>query len=87
MPEVRMYCTHICPYCTRAERLLHKKGVEVQKIYVDDDDSGELMREMMRITQRRTVPQIFIGAHHVGGFDDLAELDMEGELDPLLQQS
>jgi glutaredoxin 3 len=83
MPEIRMYCTHICPYCTRAERLLHNKGVQVQKIYVDH--APELLQEMMRITGRRTVPQIFIGERHVGGFDDLAELDMEGELDPLLQ--
>jgi len=78
-----MYCTHICPYCTRAERLLHKKGVEARKIYVDQ--APELMQEMMRITGRRTVPQIFIGERHIGGFDDLAELDMEGKLDPLLQ--
>ncbi len=84
MPEVRMYCTRICPYCVRAERLLDKKGVEVEKIYVDHQP--ELMRHMMEITGRRTVPQIFIGERHVGGFDDLAELDMEGELDSLLSE-
>jgi glutaredoxin 3 len=66
-----------------AERLLNKKGVtQIEKIRVDLDAS--LMQEMMQITGRRTVPQIFIGEHHVGGFDDLSALDAGGELDPLL---
>jgi glutaredoxin 3 len=83
MPQVKIYTTAVCPYCQRAEMLLRKKGVtELEKIRVDLDPQRR--EEMMRITGRRTVPQIFIGSHHVGGFDDLAELDAEGRLDPLL---
>jgi glutaredoxin 3 len=83
MPQVKMYTTAVCPYCQRAEMLLRKKGVtELEKIRVDLDPLRR--EEMMRLTGRRTVPQIFIGSHHVGGFDDLAELDAEGRLDPLL---
>ncbi len=83
MPHVRMYCTAVCPYCQMAERLLNKKGVsEIEKIRVDLDPARR--EEMMRITGRRTVPQIFIGEKHVGGFDDLSALDAGGELDPLL---
>lgn len=84
--QVRMYSTHICPYCMRAESLLKQRGVdaiEIEKIFVDGNP--ELMQEMTRITGRRTVPQIFIGDRHVGGYDDLVELDMEGGLLPLLQ--
>jgi glutaredoxin 3 len=66
-----------------AERLLNKKGVtQIEKIRVDLD--AALMQEMMQITGRRTVPQIFIGERHVGGFDDISALDAGGELDPLL---
>jgi glutaredoxin 3 len=65
-----------------AERLLTKKNVQIDKIYVDD--APEQREEMMRITQRRTVPQIFIGDRHVGGYTDLAALDQSGELDTLL---
>jgi len=84
MPIVRMYSTQICPYCVRAERLLNKKGVEIiEKILVDKNPTE--MKKMMEITGRRTVPQIFIGDKHIGGFDDLTELDMEGGLEPLLQ--
>lgn len=83
MPTVKMYCTAVCPYCSMAERLLNKKGVtQIEKIRVDLDPA--LMQEMMQITGRRTVPQIYIGEHHVGGFDDLSALDAGGELDPLL---
>ena len=78
-----MYCTQTCPYCNRAEMLLNKKGVQVKKIFVDNNI--EKMTNMIEITGRRTVPQIFIGEFHVGGFDDLAELDIEGKLDSLLQ--
>ncbi|HEC84581.1 MAG TPA: glutaredoxin 3 [Thioploca sp.] len=84
MPIVRMYSTPICPYCMRAERLLNKKGVQVHKILVNLNPQE--MTKMIEITGRRTVPQIFIGDRHVGGFDDLVELDLEGELDSLLQQ-
>jgi len=84
MPHVRMYSTRICPYCMRAERLLNKKGVQVDKILVDHDPAE--MTKMIEITGRRTVPQIFIGDRHVGGYDDLVDLDLDGELEPLLQQ-
>jgi len=78
-----MYCTAVCPYCQMAERLLNKKGVtEIEKIRIDLDPAQR--DEMMRITGRRTVPQIYIGDRHVGGFDDLSALDAGGELDPLL---
>jgi len=85
VPAIRMYSTRVCPYCVRAEQLLAKKGIateQIEKIRVDLHP--EKREEMMRITGRRTVPQIFIGDRHVGGFDDLAELDADGELDPLL---
>jgi glutaredoxin 3 len=86
MARILMYSTRVCPYCVRAEQLLAKKGIaadQIEKIRVDDHP--EQRAEMMRITGRRTVPQIFIGERHVGGFDDLAELDAAGELDPLLR--
>jgi glutaredoxin 3 len=86
MARILMYSTRICPYCIRAEQLLAKKGIaadQIEKIRVDDHP--EQREAMMRITGRRTVPQIFIGERHVGGFDDLAELDAAGELDPLLR--
>jgi glutaredoxin 3 len=86
MPRILMYCTRVCPYCVRAEQLLAKKGFSgdrIEKIQVDD--FPEKREEMVRITGRRTVPQIFIGERHVGGFDDMAALDAAGELDPLLQ--
>ncbi len=77
-----MYCTDTCPYCAQAERLLRGKGVAIDKIRVDL--APERYEEMTRLTRRHTVPQIFIGERHVGGFDDLVELDMDGGLDPLL---
>ncbi len=84
MPDVRMYCTQTCPYCNRAEMLLNKKGIKVEKIFVDKNPDE--MDNMIKFSNnRRTVPQIFIGELHVGGFDDLAELNIEGELDSLLQ--
>ena len=83
MAKVTMYSTGACPFCTMAERLLNKKGVtEIEKIRIDLDPAQR--DEMMRITGRRTVPQIYIGDHHVGGFDDLSALDAGGGLDPLL---
>ncbi|HCA27685.1 MAG TPA: glutaredoxin 3 [Betaproteobacteria bacterium] len=79
MAKVSMYCTAVCPYCTMAERLLVSRGVaDIEKIRVDLD--GAQLEEMMARTSRRTVPQIFIGDYHVGGYDDLAELDQEGGL-------
>jgi len=81
--NVSMYVTGYCPYCAMAERLLLSKGVqEIEKIRVDLD--ATLRVEMMQRTQRRTVPQIYIGEVHVGGFDDLAALDRAGRLDDLL---
>ncbi len=85
MARILMYSTRVCPYCIRAEQLLAKKGIaadQIEKIRVDEHPQQR--DEMIRITGRRTVPQIFIGERHVGGFDDLAELDADGELDPLL---
>jgi glutaredoxin 3 len=79
-----MYSTAICPYCVRAERLLLRKGVsQIEKLRVDQDPA--LRAEMMERTRRRTVPQIYIGETHVGGFDDLARLDRSGQLDTLLE--
>ena len=86
MARILMYCTRVCPYCIRAEQLLAKKGIAAETIEkVRVDDFPEKREEMMRLTGRRTVPQIFIGDRHIGGFDDMAELDAAGELDPLLQ--
>lgn len=85
MPKVLIYATAVCPYCINAERLLTAKGVkEINKIRVDLQP--ELRLEMMQKTGRRTVPQIYIGEQHIGGFDDLRALDKAGGLDPLLAQ-
>ncbi len=82
-PAIRMYATAVCPYCVRAEQLLQRKGVTaIDKIRIDLDPARR--DEMMSLTGRRTVPQIFIGDYHVGGCDDLYELDRSGGLDPLL---
>lgn len=84
MSEIRMYCTATCPYCIAAERLLRAKGVqEIIKIRVDLEPARRA--EMIEETGRRTVPQIWIGGRHVGGFDDLSALDGEGRLEPLLK--
>lgn len=82
MPKVVIYTTMICPYCTRAKHLLQRKDVEIEEIRIDRDH--QQMRIMMERSRRRTVPQIFIDDFHVGGFDDLADLDARGELDTLL---
>ena len=83
MVKVTMYCTLVCPYCVRAEQLLKARGVtQIEKVRVDLQP--ELMVAMMQKTGRRTVPQIYIGDRHVGGYDDMAELDSLGELTPLL---
>ena len=85
MAKVVMYSTAVCPYCVRAEQLLNKKGVqEIEKIRVDlePDRFAEMMEKS---NGRRTVPQIFIGDTHVGGYDDMVDLDMDGELVPLLE--
>jgi glutaredoxin 3 len=78
-----MYATGVCPYCVMAERLLHAKGVtEIRKIRVDLEPERRL--EMTERTGRRTVPQIYIGEHHVGGFDELSALERAGRLESLL---
>jgi glutaredoxin 3 len=83
MTKVTMYSTGVCPFCQMAERLLKSKGVEaIDKIRVDLDPGRRV--EMMEKTGRRTVPQIYIGDTHVGGYDDLAALDRAGRLEPLL---
>jgi len=83
MAEVMMYTTALCPYCTFAERLLRAKGVaEIAKVRVDLEPARRA--EMTGKTGRRTVPQIYIGDFHVGGYEDLVALDRAGELDPML---
>lgn len=81
--RVVMYSTGVCPYCQRAEALLKARGVtDIEKVRVDAEPAR--LQEMVSRTGRRTVPQIFIGDTHVGGFDDLSALDREGKLAPLL---
>ena len=83
MAKITMYSTGVCPFCQMAERLLRAKGVAaIDKIRVDLDPERRV--EMMEKTGRRTVPQIYIGETHVGGYDDLAALDRAGRLDELL---
>ena len=83
MAKVLMYSTAVCPYCVRAEQLLTRKGVsEIEKVRVDLEPLRRA--EMMEKTGRRTVPQIFIGDEHIGGCDELVELDRQGKLDALL---
>ena len=84
MQTVKMYTTAVCPYCIRAKQILKSKGVEqIEEIRIDSDPQARVA--MMASTQRRTVPQIFIGDTHVGGCDDLIALDGRGALVPLLQ--
>jgi len=83
MPRISMYCTAWCPYCIAAERLLTAKGVvDIEKIRLDLEPARRV--EMMQRSGRRTVPQIYIGDFHVGGFEDLAALDQAGKLEPML---
>ena len=83
MQPVTMYTTEICPYCQRAKALLRQRGVQaIEEIRIDLDPAER--ERMMARTGRRTVPQIFIGATHVGGCDDLVALDQRGGLLPLL---
>ena len=83
-PKIIMYSTAVCPYCVRAEQLLNSKGVtDIEKVRVDLDPARR--EEMMKKTGRRTVPQIFIGEHHVGGCDELYALDRAGKLESLLR--
>ena len=84
MPKITMYSTATCPFCIRAERYLHAKGVSAID-YVRVDLDPEMRRTMMERTGRRTVPQIYIGDVHVGGYEDLVALDRAGGLLPLLE--
>jgi len=82
MPEIIIYTGRLCPYCTMAKKLLERKGAHYTEI--DIDSRPGLRQEIMEKTQRRTVPQIYIGDFHVGGFDDLNALDRAQKLDALL---
>ena len=82
MPQVEIYCSNFCIYCTMALQLLDRKGVNYKKL--DIDGNNELRSEMQERSRRHTVPQIFIGDHHVGGCDDMMALERAGELDALL---
>lgn len=82
MSAVSIYTTRFCPYCVQAKRLLGGKGVEYHEIAVDGDSA--LRQKMMKLSGRHTVPQIWIGQTHVGGFDDLWALDRAGKLDAML---
>lgn len=84
MPEIIIYTTPICPYCTMAKKLFERKGATYTEINIDSEPG--LREKIMTETRRRTVPQIFIGDRHIGGFDDLYALDLQHELDPLLNQ-
>lgn len=84
MNKVVMYSTQVCPYCQMAERLLKQRGVDhIEKILIDKDPAQRA--SMMERTGRRTVPQLYIGDTHVGGYDDLSALDRAGGLMPLLE--
>ena len=81
--KVLMYSSRVCPYCRMAERLLEQKGVRAEKVMVDEEPARR--EEMIRRAGRTSVPQIFIGETHVGGYTDLAELERAGRLDALLK--
>lgn len=83
MSNVTMYSTRSCPFCVRADQFLQRKGVVgVRKIMIDESPAA--LAEMHAMTARRSVPQIFIGDRHVGGYDDLVRLERDGQLDELL---
>ncbi len=83
MARVLIYSTRVCPYCRMAERLLEKKGAQAEKVMVDENPVRR--EEMIRLTGRTSVPQIFIGETHVGGYTELAGLEQAGQLDALLK--
>ena len=83
MKKVVIYSTRICPYCVRAKNFFQKRDVPYEDIMVDQDI--EQLKIMMEKSKRQSVPQIFIGDYHVGGFDDLVEHDMDGKLEDLLK--
>ncbi len=83
MKPVKIYTTTYCGYCVRAKDLLTRKGVKYEELDVTGDD--EMRAKLVEMSGQRTVPQIWIGETHVGGYSDLARLDSEGRLDPMLQ--
>ena len=83
MKKVVIYSTRICPYCMRAKNFFEKKNIPFDEIRIDQDPAQ--MQKMMEMSKRQSVPQIFIGDYHVGGFDDLIEHDMDGKLEGLLK--
>ncbi len=83
MPKVIIYTTEVCPYCVRAKALLNKKQVKFEEIKIVNDEMREAM--ILKAGGKRTVPQIFIGDKHIGGCDDLYELERQKKLDDLLQ--
>ena len=83
MKKVVIYSTRICPYCMRAKNFFEKKNIPFDEIRIDQDSAQ--MQKMMEMSKRQSVPQIFIGDYHVGGFDDLIEHDMDGKLEDLLE--
>lgn len=83
--KIIVYSSANCPYCVRAKQLLERRQLAYEEIRIDLDD--EKREEMMRLSQRRTVPQIFINDKHVGGYDDLYALETSGQLDELLKNS
>ena len=83
MKKVVIYSTRICPFCVRAKNFFSKKDIPFEDIMVDQDP--EQLKTMMEKSQRQSVPQIFSGDYHVGGFDDLIEHDMDGKLEKLLE--
>jgi len=85
MSQVTLYTTSMCPYCVRAKRLLDRKGVPYEEINLDGDWEGRRAL-VQKANGSRTVPQIFVGPVHVGGFDDMNALDRRGRLDPLLRE-
>ena len=83
MKEILMYCSQFCPYCVNAEKLLLNKGIKkIKKIMVDENPS--YMKEMIKITGEKTVPQIFIGDNYIGGFEQLRSINNDGSLDKLI---
>ena len=83
MKKVIIYSTRICPFCVRAKNFFSKKDIPFEDIMVDQDP--EQLKIMLEKSQRQSVPQIFIGDYHIGGFDDLIEHDMDGKLENLLE--
>ena len=83
MKKVVIYSTRICPYCMRAKNFFEKKNIAFDEIRIDQDSAQ--MQKMMEMSKRQSVPQIFIGDYHVGGFDDLIEHDKDGKLEGLLE--